>query len=85
MMAPKLTLETVGSDCNCLRSELTALYRDYEEEVVRATILIAEYEEILRDACKQARAARKRSRKIKSVLDAEFPGWDGGLRIAACG
>ena len=77
--APKIRLETVSPDRNLLRSQLVALYFQYLSDVDNAEAIKREYEQIIRDARRERRAALERVGKLRELLDSEFPGWESPL------
>lgn len=76
---PKIKLETVCPDRSMLRSQLVALYRQYESDVENAAAIQQEYEQLIRDAKRERRAALLRIGKLRQLLDDEFPGWESPL------
>jgi hypothetical protein len=74
--APKIMLETVAPDRNTLRSQLVALYHQYASDVENAEAIQKEYEQLIRDAKRERRAAMSRIDKLRQLLDDEFPGWE---------
>ena len=73
--APKITLETVCPDRNALRSQLVALYQQYESDVENAEAIQKEYEQLIQEAKRERRAAMSRIHKLRQLLDDEFPDW----------
>jgi hypothetical protein len=74
--APKIKLETVSPDRGMLRSQLVALYHQYASDVESALSIQQEYEELIREAKRERRAAMTRITKLRQLLNDEFPGWE---------
>jgi hypothetical protein len=73
---PQIKLETVAPDRNALRSQLVALYYQYASDVENAEAIQQEYEQLIREARRERRAAMGRIGKLRQLLDDEFPGWE---------
>ncbi len=77
-----LKIETLGPDRSRLRSELLALYEEYDRSVSEAAQLMKEGEALLRGARAEKRAATLRMNRIKTVLDDEFPDWNYSVNLS---
>lgn len=77
--APQIKLETVSPDRNLLRHQLVSLFNQYQTDVDNALAIQQEYEQVIRDARRERRAASARAGKLRRLLDDEFPGWDSPL------
>ena len=82
--APKIVLETVAPDRNALRSQLVALYHQYESDVESAEAIRKEYEQLIQEAKRERRAALARITKLRQLLDDEFPGWESPMLSLEC-
>jgi hypothetical protein len=62
-----------------LRSELLALYGQYEADIRCANRIEAEHLHLAGEADDARRDARRRMNLIAQLLDSEYPGWDAEL------
>lgn len=65
-----------------LRSELIALYSQYEADIRCANRIEAENVHLADEADNARRNARRRMSLIAQLLDSEYPGWDADARMA---
>ena len=83
--APLIGLEPAAPDRAMLRSQLVALYRQYVSDAEYALAIQQEYEELIREAKVERKAAEARIGKLRILLDDEFPGWESPmLTIERC-
>ncbi|HSV74226.1 MAG TPA: hypothetical protein VLH79_10745 [Chthonomonadales bacterium] len=74
---PELLLEMRPADRALLQRELLALYHECQLDINCATSMQADAWRQVQEAAAVRQSATDRMAAIRSLLDAEFPGWQG--------
>ena len=75
-VADKLLADVIAPNRDSLRNELIALYHQYTADANCALSMQTEYQQMIEQARDAHTAVSQRLEVLRSLLDAEFPGWE---------
>lgn len=75
-VADKLFADVIAPNRDALRNELIALYHQYMADANCALSMQTEYEQMIEQARDAHAAVSQRIQVLRTLLDAEFPGWE---------